>query len=475
MCDLHREEEQEKPRYGVTELVDELIVALTNARIYWRDHPRVRSALAALEKCLASLCEQDDADPLVLGAAEGFLFYKKKPLLGASISSARLIEALKACHAGGLAFSRDTSEADLSALVDLLAANKKGYASYQEAKADLTGRGCLAIRFLPEYRGGGHARGTPDEALLAVIGEHEIDQQPIRLAVPVALYQDTVSLLQDTAARVTRSEGIEFDRTKGLVETILKRLAQDSAGMMGLARYERHDAYTFGHSIRVSFMALNFASSLFDDEAGLLRIGLASLLHDIGKSRVPFEVLHSTTRLSPEERLEMNKHATHGGEILLEMAEPDPLAVATAFGHHQTLDGAGYPSTIHPVRQGIGTRIIKICDVYEALTAVRPYKPRMTPSRAYRVMLSMKGHFDLALLRRFIESNGIFPIGTLVRLSSGERARVLGQTSDPLAPRVRVETDDVSGPLAHDPTEGDAGDAGQEPGTRVVGILEEAA
>lgn len=167
----------------------------------------------------------------------------------------------------------------------------------------------------------------------------------------------------------------------------------------------------------------------------------------------------------------MNKHVTHGGEILLEQADPDPLAVATAFGHHQTLDGSGYPTTLHPVRQGLGTRIIKICDVYEALTAVRPYKARMSPWRAYRVMLSMKGHFDLGLLRRFIEVNGLFPVGSLVRLANGEHARVLGPSGDPLAPRVRIESDGPGGPLACDGRqESELPDAER----RVVEILEAA-
>ncbi len=475
MCDLHREEEQGAPRNGITELVDELTVALTNARIHWKEHPRVRSSIAALERCLEALAREDGSDPLVLGSAEGFLFYRKKPLLGASLSSARVIEALGACHAGGLSIGRRAGERDLLALVDLLASNKRGYAGVHEANADLAQRGSQFIQFLPEYRGGDCGFGAPDPALLAVLGEHEVDQDPIQLAVPLELYQQTVALLQDAAVRVCNGEDIDLDRARGFVEAILSRQAQDSAAMMGLARYERHDAYTFGHSIRVCFLALNFASTLFEGEAQLLRIGLAALLHDIGKARVPFEVLHSTTRLSLEERIEMNKHTIHGGEILLGMPDADPLAVATAFGHHQTLDGGGYPRTIHAVRQGIGTRVIKICDVYEALTAVRPYKPRMSPVRAYRIMIAMKNHFDPALLLRFIGVNGIYPIGTLVRLSTGERARVLEQTADPLAPRVRIETDDESGPLACAPSQ--VQDPGQEPGERprVVEILENAA
>ncbi len=451
MCDLHREEEQESPRCGITELVDELTVAVTNSRIYSSDHPRVQSSIAVLRRCLEALLKEEDSDQLVIGSAEGFLFYKRKPLLGASLSAARVIEALKAVGSGGLSLGRRSGDDDLRALIHILVTGKRDYPGIREANADLVQRGCRSIQFLPEYRGGDCAVGAPDSALHSVLGEHEVDDKRIEFDVPVELYQQTVALLQDAAVRACHGDDINIEHAKGSVEAILGRLVRDAVSLMAIARYERYDAYTFGHSIRVCFLALNFAASLSDDEELLQRIGLAALLHDIGKAWVPFDVLHSTAKLTPEERNEMNKHTTHGGEILLQLSEVDPLVVSTAFSHHQTLDGRGYPTTIHEVRQSVGTRIVKICDVYEALTAVRPYKPRMSPVRAYRVMISMKNHFDPVLLRRFIAVNGIYPAGSLVRLSTGEHARVMEQTADPRHPVVRTVADDLGGPLAPDP------------------------
>ena len=96
------------------------------------------------------------------------------------------------------------------------------------------------------------------------------------------------------------------------------------------------------------------------------------------------------------------------------------LSVAVAFSHHQNVDGEGYPASIRGAKQSTATMIVKLSDVYEALTAVRPYKPRMSPTRAYRIMMSMKGHFEPSLLRRFVSLNGIYPDGSRVRLSSGE-------------------------------------------------------
>jgi putative nucleotidyltransferase with HDIG domain len=452
MCDLHQSEEEGAPKSGITEFIDELVVATTNSQIYWNDHPRVKSSIAALLRCIKQQSTTETTDKIVLGSAEGFLFYKRRPLLGASLSAAKVIESFKSVEAGGMSVSRRVSEHDFLVLVDVLASAKKGYASFAEANHDLLSRGCKHIQFLPEYRGGDFTKGTPDAGLLAALGDTEVDEGLVNFDIPVELYQQTVALLQDAMVRVCHGEDINIEQAQGFVESILERLSTDAISMMGIARYERYDAYTFGHSIRVCFLALYFAASLFDDEELLLRIGLAALLHDIGKAWVPFEVLHSTKRLTKEERFEMNKHTTHGGEILLKMVSVDPLSVSTAFSHHQTLDGGGYPQTIHRVRQSIGTRIIKICDVYEALTAVRPYKPRMPPVRAYRIMISMKNHFDPVLLRRFIASNGIFPIGSLVQLSTGEQARILKQTADPHKPIIKIEFDELGSELGPDET-----------------------
>jgi putative nucleotidyltransferase with HDIG domain len=474
VCDVGRDESENAPRNRITDLVDEITVALTNARIYAKDHPRTRSSIESLLRCLDAIRATDASDPIVLGCADGLLFYQKKALLRSSLSSTRVIEALTACRAGALSIDRQAGERDLVALIELWAAKKKDYANVGESNANLLRNGCKAIRFLPSYRNDNLGSPIAASGLLAAVGDFEAPREPIAFDVPVSLYQQTIALLQDSAVRVCHGEDMDMDGARGYVESILSRLTNDAASMMGLARYERYDAYTFGHSMRVCFLALSFAGSLFKNEEMLLRVGLAALMHDIGKARVPFEVLHSTTRLSREERAEMDKHTTHGAEILLGLPDADPLAVATAFSHHQTFDGTGYPITLHPPRQSVGTQIVKICDVYEALTAVRPYKTRMSPIRAYRVMIGMKEHFDPALLRRFIAVNGIYPVGSVVQLSTGERARVLRQSQDPVAPVIGLETEDLATPRVDDSSLVQDLSAGRGPDRpRVVAFLDE--
>ncbi|MCP3915254.1 MAG: HD domain-containing protein [bacterium] len=287
--------------------------------------------------------------------------------------------------------------------------------------------GDALVRFLPPYSG------------TAADGSEQVFDPRGVIDLPMRTYQGIVDMLQDVMVRAASGEPIAVDKARGFVETVLNRLDVDPATMMSLGRYERYDAFTFGHSIRVAFLALNFARTFVTDEELLHRIGIAAMLHDVGKAWVPFEVLHSTGRLSDEERQQMNRHTEYGGQILLELAGGDPMVVAAAFGHHRTGDGGGYPKTIHEAELSTCTRVVKICDVYEALTAVRPYKDRMSPLRAYRVMMSMKGHFDPFLLWHFIQRNGLYPDGSRVRLSTGDEASVVAQGNRVDRPLVLVD------------------------------------
>jgi putative nucleotidyltransferase with HDIG domain len=312
-------------------------------------------------------------------------------------------------------------------------------ADYTALNQQLLARNCRSISLLPPYvegaggPNGENGNGGEEPGNPAIL-------QPVQTTARVGLkfYQAVIDLLENVTVSVCRGGRIDFAPVQAHAEKLLKQLSSQEQPLLGLARQDQYDAFTFGHSVRVAILAMNFAKELTEDQDRLILIGTAGLLHDVGKSLIPFEILHSTKRLTEEERREMNRHAELGAECLLGHDDSDPLAIAAAFGHHRSPDGSGYPRTTHKHETDMVTSIVKICDVFEALTAARPYKQPMSPIRAYRVMLAMGDKFDRRLLRRFIEVNGIYPVGQIVELSTGEVAVVRAHGKDPLKPAVAL-------------------------------------
>lgn len=429
--------EDPKVAPSITDFVDELVIGLINSRIYWGEHPRVLESIRELETMLPTFAAESEDKVVRLAVAADQFVYQQRPLLGASLSAPRLIQSISDRSSGGLEFDAQASEGDFQKLFDLLALTPPEGMTFREANTQLQKSGCRNIRLLPPYRAEHGKSGV--RSLTA--SKHGGDAGKTKSLVPVELYQSVVNVLQETTVSVCHGGLIKFDECKDSIEGVLRNLEQDAASMFGLTRYERYDAFTFGHSIRVALLALQLARSLTEDKELLNRVGVAALLHDVGKAQVPFEVLHCKTRLDPEQRLAMEKHPVYGAEMLLDHRDCDPLSYTAAFGHHMTPGAHGYPRTLHEQRISLVTAIVKICDVYEALTAVRPYKPAMSSIRAFRIMMSMKGSFHLPLLRRFIDIMGAYPTGTIVRTSDGGVARVREQSSRIELPKIEMLTD----------------------------------
>ena len=415
------------PREIVSDVVTELVAALLNAKIYFLDHPRVDHSLLALMGCLRDL----GVDNVKLSVVGNFLVYRQRPLLSASLSASRLIQALDEWGAGGVELARSTTLPEVRTLLEILLTHPQVGEDYEVANAQLENVGCVNLRLLPRF-----TRGT----------EHSEDETELlneqQVHVPIQLYQSIIDVLQSVTLSVCQGGNIKFGPVQDHAEEVLRRLETEEGSLLNLARHEQYDAFTFGHSVRVAVLAMNFGRSLTTHHDALVRLGTAALLHDVGKSLIPFEILHSHNRLSDDERREINRHPELGARILIDHRDADPLAIAAAFGHHKTLaQQAGYPDTAHEHQLSAITHIVKICDTYEALTAARPYKRPMTPIRAYRIMMSMEGHFHPRFLRRFIEINGVYPSGQILKLSDGREARVVRQSPVLLKPVVQTMSD----------------------------------
>ncbi len=417
---------EERPFDAVVEatlLVEELSAALVNVRIYATSHPRVVNSLAAVRAAVRSIAAGTREAAVRLVCVEGMLVFAQRPLRGASVGAARLITQLQQWGTNGLELDADVGDDALQTFFAAFVERPRAAAAtWTACNQQLLLQGCRSARLLPPYVEGG-AGGAGGAA-------------PLRVGLSVS--QAAIDLLQNVTVSVCRGGHIDFGPVAAQAEAILDRLAGSNELQAGSARQDQYDAFTLGHSLRVAILAMNFARSITTDRELLIRIGTAALLHDVGKSLIPFEILHAPGALSAEERRQMNMHAELGAKVLLDHDDADPLAIASAFGHHRDPNGGGYPRTTHEHPVNLVTSIVKICDVFEALTAARPYKQPMSPIRAYRVMIAMGDKLDQRLLQRFVRVNGVFPTGQVVELDNGEVAVVRAQTDDPLAPQIAV-------------------------------------
>jgi HD-GYP domain-containing protein (c-di-GMP phosphodiesterase class II) len=421
-----------------TPVVERLLFALVNAQLYGPVHARVREASTEIASLVRDHCARAGAPSMMLGAVAEQVVIDGRPVLGASLFAKRLLQRIDARGAGGVEFQSGVGADDVMALVEVLA-RRAGPTDKAGSDAELSSRRVTSIRFMEKYGGGGGV-GDGDGG---VEGKRSEGEKPL-----LKLHQQTVDLLQGITIATCQGRDLDVGRVAGTVEEMIAGLDRDAGFLHGLANYPEYDFFTFGHSIRVALVALDVARRTTDDVSLLHRIGTAALLHDVGKALIQWDVLHKRGPLTPEERNEMQRHPVLGAGILLANKESDPLAVAAAYGHHCCTDGKGYPWSCGEHEQSIVTRLVKICDVYEALTAVRPYKNAMTPARAYRTMLGMRGHFDEQLLAHFIRTVGIFPPGTRVRLNDGSVARVSRQTDDlhrPIVDIVEIDGEVVGG------------------------------
>ncbi len=167
--------------------------------------------------------------------------------------------------------------------------------------------------------------------------------------------------------------------------------------------------------------------------------GLAGLLHDIGKMAVPVDILNKPGKLTDDEFISVKKHAQAGHAILSGVDGIGEAALDVSLHHHEKIDGSGYPFNLKGDQISLMAKMGAVCDVYDAITSNRPYKPGWEPGHSIKRMAGNQGHFDETVLEAFIKSVGIFPTGSCVLMHSGKIGIVIDQHSGSLlTPTVKV-------------------------------------
>lgn len=239
--------------------------------------------------------------------------------------------------------------------------------------------------------------------------------------------REAVSEMFETA-RLGRA--VEARRMVPLAKSIGASIERDPKALINLVRLKEKDQYTYLHSVAVCALMMNFARHLELDERVVQDLGVAGLLHDVGKIAISDDILTKSGALSALERDSVRGHPAAGHRLLANSKDVPEAALEVCLRHHEKVDGAGYPDGLSGEALSLFARMGAICDVYDAVTSERPYKDPWTPCEALTEMQQWQGHFDSRLLEQFADSLGIYPVGTLVRLSCGELGVVTGSAGD---------------------------------------------
>jgi len=222
-------------------------------------------------------------------------------------------------------------------------------------------------------------------------------------------------------------EDVQFDRTfnvsdgKALVERMASSIIKNDNALMLMSQLKEYDEYTVRHSLNVCIMAIVFGKHLKLNPVQLRILGLGALLHDIGKMKIANSIVNKPGALSDEEFTQIKLHTEYGYRLLKKRAELNPAIAEIARSHHERIDGSGYPRHLTVETLNKLTMIVAIIDVYDAITTKRCYHDGISPHEAIRLMYeSEEEAFPRDLLDKFIQCLSIFPIGSIVELSTGE-------------------------------------------------------
>lgn len=245
---------------------------------------------------------------------------------------------------------------------------------------------------------------------------------------------EKVTLSDSVKKRV--SEGIQYiynnadspelaETTNSIASDLMSAISENDAIAIDIGTLKMSDEYTFKHSVDVATISMVLAKHLQMSQKDIYQIGICGLLHDLGKTKVPLEILNKPDRLTDEEFAIMKQHSVFGYHMLKQMPDYDESICLGVLQHHEKMNGRGYPLGVSAEQISPYAKILSVADVYDALVTERPYKSAFSQRDAIELIMSMTGELDMNAMKSFLNSMILYPVDSIVELSNGEQARVV--------------------------------------------------
>ncbi|MBK7142061.1 MAG: HD domain-containing protein [bacterium] len=352
---------------------------------------------------------------------------------GAS-GAAQVVAEWKTLGIGGITFEASATLADIRQFITFIAAIKPNSSNIEELAARLKTQGHAGVHLLSLKREGDqpHRHVTEEE------------KKTIRLSARNAFFQ-AMTTVQELVVNVSQDREINMAKTRRVVQALIDHVSRDESSLLELASIRDYDDYTYAHSTNVCVYSLTLGARLGLDRSRLSQLGFTALFHDIGKVKLPKDLIRKPDAYDENDWIQMQRHPQLGAKTILarlKLDEHTARAARGAFEHHINSDFTGYPTLHHKKRTpDLFSRIISIVDTFDALSSGRVYlKKSIAPDEVIKKMRSqMAIKFDPFLLKIFTNVVGIYPSGSLVLLSTNEIALVLTNNEQNLArPYIKI-------------------------------------
>ncbi|GAB3381896.1 HD-GYP domain-containing protein [Lysobacter fragariae] len=276
--------------------------------------------------------------------------------------------------------------------------------------------------------------------------EHDVQTE---LAQAEQVHATLEAAIDEVMTDLQTGKRLDLEKLKDGVSAMIDSILRNPTAFVWLKEMKRRDSYGYQHAMGCAIWSASFGRHLGLDRAELQILSLGGLLADVGKTRLPMELLTKTTPLTPEDIELVHQHVQHGLEIVDDTPGLSPKIREIVATHHERHDGSGYPWRLSGSEIPIFGRIMGLVDSYDAMTCQRPYAKSRSPHQAVNELYEQRGkQFQAELVEQFIQNCGIYPTGSLVELSNGQVAVVTDVHSlKRLRPRVMLLLDADKLPL----------------------------